>query len=504
MAARRRVVSLVFLSLILTSCSSSPTTWDLAQGAIAAMGGAAGIEGIETVVMSGGVGTRQRLGQSLELGGPEQDGTLSMVETTIDFARQRAAYEYDVALASGFMQHRLEVLTEHEGQAVGYSINNNGQMASTPGGLFGWGPQNSPAMILRRDPVAILLDAARPGAGGDPVEEVDLNGNLRLHGTTTTSWGEETGLYFDPETHLLVAFDVLDTEPMLGDVQAQYSIGDYQQSGGVLLPHRMTILKGGTPFSDVRYESIAVNSPDADAVFGIPDPLVDQAGRAASSENYVPLTWSPVADGVFHVVAYSHHSMVVEFPTFVAVVEAPYTETQSLALRDLVAEQIPGKPIRYAAVTHPHWDHIGGIRGIAGAGATILVASGHENQIREVLNAPHTNPPDALEQARDSGTAGSIEIYDRMWSASEGDRSLALYEVSGSPHAERVVLAYVPDSGVLFQSDLFFPGTGGAGSPATEHLQEAIRELGLGVRTMVGGHGGVGPFSELVAANAGN
>jgi hypothetical protein len=123
--------------------------------------------------------------------------------------------------------------------------------------------------------------------------------------------------------------------------------------------------------------------------------------------------------------------------------------------------------------------------------------------MRRVIGAPHTNPPDRLEEARRAGSAGTIEAYDGMWSTTEGDQSLALYEVSGSPHVEPVVLAWVPSAGVLFQSDLFFPGTGG-GSPASAHLLEAIRELGLDVRTMVGGHGGVGPFSELVAANTGD
>ena len=55
-------------------------------------------------------------------------------------------------------------------------------------------------------------------------------------------------------------------------------------------------------------------------------------------------------------------------------------------------------------------------------------------------------------------------------------------------------------SRVLFQSDLWFPGTGGAGNPAARHLLESVRKLGLRVDTHVGGHGGVAPFAELVTA----
>jgi glyoxylase-like metal-dependent hydrolase (beta-lactamase superfamily II) len=76
---------------------------------------------------------------------------------------------------------------------------------------------------------------------------------------------------------------------------------------------------------------------------------------------------------------------------------------------------------------------------------------------------------------------------------------LELYAITESPHVDPMVLAYVPKSRVLFESDLFFPGTGGGG-PLAEHLLASIRQLNLKVDTMVGGHGGVGPFDEIVKA----
>lgn len=509
MRRRQRIrVVLVLLAFPVWGCSPDRTTWDAAQRAIAAMGPPPQIQDIETLTFSGGEGTRTRLGQRFDPTGTDPEGTLSGVATTLDFTGERAAFEYDIALPGGFRQHRIEALTTYDGSPVGYSINDNGRMASTPGGLFSWGPQNSPRILRDRDPVRILLDAAAAGSGASPLEEVEFNGDTRRAGTVTTSWGEPVRLYFDPTTELLVGFDVLDTEPMLGDIEARYLLGDYRREDDLLLPHRFTILKGGAPFSDVRYDAVRVNDPDATSVLGIPADLAGQAARASAlaalGDAWVPLEWNRVAEGVFHAVAYSHHSLVVEFPSFVAVVEAPYTEAQSLALAALIGERIPGKPIRYAAPTHPHWDHTGGVRGIESLGATVLVASGHESQIRQILSAPHTNPPDALEGARLAGTAGSVEAWDGMWSVSDGDQSLVLYEVSGSPHVEPVVLAWVPPARVLFESDLFSPGTGAGATPASEHLQSAIRTLGLNVETLVGGHGGVGPYRELESANAAN
>jgi hypothetical protein len=77
----------------------------------------------------------------------------------------------------------------------------------------------------------------------------------------------------------------------------------------------------------------------------------------------------------------------------------------------------------------------------------------------------------------------------------EGDRRLELYEVTTIPHVNPATLAYVPDARVLFESDLFF-GTPG---PDATALYMAIRERGLEVQQIVGGHGGILPFSALDA-----
>jgi hypothetical protein len=75
--------------------------------------------------------------------------------------------------------------------------------------------------------------------------------------------GEDVGLYFDPNTKLLMGFAVTDTETMLGDVPAHYILADYKAVDGISLPHRITIRKGGQDYSDVQFASIAINDPAA-------------------------------------------------------------------------------------------------------------------------------------------------------------------------------------------------------------------------------------------------
>jgi glyoxylase-like metal-dependent hydrolase (beta-lactamase superfamily II) len=308
------------------------------------------------------------------------------------------------------------------------------------------------------------------------------------------------GLYFDPETKMLAAFEILDTETMLGDVDAQYILSDYKDVSGVKIPHHIKIRKGGEDYSEIQFASIAVNDPKAAEVFAIPGALKEQAELAAKEADFFPMQLVKVTNGVYQARAFRHHSMVVEFPTFVAVVEAPYLDTQTRMLAKAVEAQFPDKPIKYAAVTHFHYDHIGGIRAMAALGATILVARDQEPAVSKVLNAKHTHPPDDLAKAGDQ--AGKIETFEGKKEIKEGNQTLELHTVTGSPHVEPMVMAYVPNGRVLFQSDIWFPGINIPASPEVVHLMESIQKANLRVDTMVGGHGLVGPYTEMTKAVA--
>lgn len=497
-----KTIVLSLTTLWLMGCSPAAQR-QLAQDAITAMGGADKLMGIQTLTMSGGTGTRTKVGQAMTATGPDQVGEMSNDLEILDLANGRAAFDYDLKVGT-FTQHRHEVLTKYGEEAaakpVGIESIEGVTFATTPSGLFSWGTQNSPEWLLRRNAVSIVLAAAESASPSEAAQDKEFDGKMMKFATGKTHDGEDVSLYFDPETKLLAGFEVLDTETMLGDVNAQYVLSDYKDINGIKLPHHIKIQKGGEPYSEVQFASITVNDPKAAEAFVIPPGLVSQAEAAAAQPDYFPMKLVKVANGVYQAQAFRHHSMVVEFPTFVAVVEAPYLDTQTRMLAKAIAIQFPNKPIRYAAVTHFHYDHIGGVRAMAALGATILVAKEHEPALKKVLEAPHTHPPDDLAKAGDK--AGKMEVYEGRKEIKDGNQTLVLVPFTGSPHVEPMVMAYVPGSRILFQSDLWFPGTGGAGSPAAKQLMESIQAEKLAVNTMVGGHGLVGPYAELTKAVA--
>ena len=105
-----------------------------------------------------------------------------------------------------------------------------------------------------------------------------------------------------------------------------------------------------------------------------------------------------MADGVYLLGGGPANSYMVEFDDFVAVFEAPGNEERSLAVIEAIAKLAPGKPIRWLISSHPHFDHIGGLRTYLHIGATIVT---HMKNLaflnRDVLSyEPRTVKPDIV------------------------------------------------------------------------------------------------------------
>jgi glyoxylase-like metal-dependent hydrolase (beta-lactamase superfamily II) len=212
----------------------------------------------------------------------------------------------------------------------------------------------------------------------------------------------------------------------------------------------------------------------------------------------VEVTTSEIAEGVWLLGGTSHNSVAVEFDDYIAVVEAPLDERRNLAVIDEVARLVPNKPIRFLVNTHQHHDHIGGLRTFMHIGATIITHwKNYDFYTRDVLNyAPRTLDPDmvALWPPTELAEGYQYETVRENYWLNDGDRSMHISYVHPLPHAEGMLIAYLPAERILIEADLFdSPAPGdppqGVATAANRSLFTHVQRLGLEVETIVPIHG---------------
>jgi glyoxylase-like metal-dependent hydrolase (beta-lactamase superfamily II) len=200
-----------------------------------------------------------------------------------------------------------------------------------------------------------------------------------------------------------------------------------------------------------------------------------------------------LAQGVWLLGGQSHHSVLVEFSEYTALVEAPQNDTRSLAVIAQARELVAGKPLRYLVNTHHHFDHSGGLRAAVAEGLTVITHEINRSLYEALVARPHTIAPDRL--ARNPAPL-MIETVtgDEKFELGDGSRTLEIYRVRNDPHNDGMLMVYLPAERLLIEADDYSPPRGG---PSAVNLLEDIQARGLRVNRIVPIHGQVVPFAEL-------
>ena len=196
------------------------------------------------------------------------------------------------------------------------------------------------------------------------------------------------------------------------------------------------------------------------------------------------------------------NNMWVEFEDFIAVIEGPGNEMQSLEVIRQIRETVGDKPIRYLITSHHHSDHTGGIRAYAAEGATVVTHANNEEVLREILTRPHTLKPDSLAL---SGLEPQIELVEETHTITDGKRSIELLHVPNS-HANGYLAIWLPKERLFFESDMF--GIQGDrwqvvlnDTPSVPEygitMYEIVTKAGWKPRQIVSGHGIILPWKLL-------
>jgi glyoxylase-like metal-dependent hydrolase (beta-lactamase superfamily II) len=321
---------------------------------------------------------------------------------------------------------------------------------------------------------------------------------LMVHGKNAvafTAFGKYTVTGTFNAQNLVEHVQALMDVPYTGDTLMEGSYSDYRDFGGVQFPMHIAMLEGGYPILDL---SVADVQPNSQAALEVPGGNPAAGGGAARAERQA----EKLADGVWALTPGAEGSILVEFKDYVVIVEGPGNDAYTAATLAQVKKMVPDKPIKYVVNTHHHADHAGGLRAYVAEGIPIITHESHKKYYEEqIFKNPHTLNPDRL--AREP-RAPMLETMKDKRVLTDGSTSIEIYLMPNHLHAVGLLMAYLPKQKLLIQADSYIPRPGApplpAPSPYTISLVDNVARLKLDVARVVHIHGGVSPYSDLVAA----
>ena len=285
--------------------------------------------------------------------------------------------------------------------------------------------------------------------------------------------------------------------PVLGDMLVETTFSGYKDYNGVKFPTTIVQKQGGQATLELTVNSV---NPNPGLNLTVPDAVKTAAAPPIKVQS------QKLGDGIWFVAGGSHNSMVVEFPTYIAVIEGPLGEARSLAVIAEAKRLVPNKPIKYLINTHSHFDHSGGVRTYVAEGATIITQEMNVPFYQKAWAAPRTLAPDNL--SKGAKEANFLPVKEK-YVLTEGDRTLEIFHEAGSMHNGGMLIVYFPKEKILEEADDYtpdlpeVPAPTGIRPPVFEaNLLKNIQTLKLDIVTVAPMHGIVVPFAEMQKAAA--
>jgi len=275
--------------------------------------------------------------------------------------------------------------------------------------------------------------------------------------------GPAISLYFDKEDHLLRRSERI--FPQVGLVQ--YEFLDYEIIAGIPFNRTYKLFLNGDPNSEQRNLRTEVNRPLAELM------VIDSNLESIPEVAPDPLSRQEVADGVWLIGGNNTYAMFVDMGDYVFAAGGTAGIPDRIeSLREVVGD----KPIEYGMLTHHHFDHVMGVSAYESEGATLIAAAAHENVARG---------------AAENGDALKVKLVNDRMTLEGARRTVEIIDIGPTAHTEHLLVAYLPDEGILFEADHFTLPRVGPIPPAvtsTQTFAEALGRLELGIKLIYTAH----------------
>jgi glyoxylase-like metal-dependent hydrolase (beta-lactamase superfamily II) len=472
-------ILLLALATATAACTRATPEQHIINDAASALGGRDRILAVKTLVIEG-EGSNGNLGQDMTPEATGQKFMLSGYKRAIDVAGTRARIEQtrtpNFAYFQGQQPQKQVFGVDGE---VAYNIAPNGNATRAA---------NAAARDRRADifhhPITIVRAALDPAA---------KLGNPRTAGSeraveVTTAQGLKFTLAIDEATKLPSRVVSMSENANMGDVAIETSFADYQDVSGLKLPARLTTKTDKFTTVEIHATKQTVDGDTGD----LAAPAAAASAAAIAGPPPANVTVQEVAPGIWFLAGQSHNSVVAEFTDHLMLIEAPQNDTRTLAVIAKARELRPNKPLTHVVDSHHHFDHSGGIRAAVSEGLAVTTHKANAAYYQEAVGRAHTLVPDALSK---NPKPLKIEPVDDMMVIKDDKRTVQVFHIAGSPHADTLLMAYFPKERILVEADVWSPGA--AVQPYAANLLENIKKHNLKVDRILPIHGTVSPFSEL-------
>jgi glyoxylase-like metal-dependent hydrolase (beta-lactamase superfamily II) len=314
--------------------------------------------------------------------------------------------------------------------------------------------------LIRVTPALLLKQLQERRAQSNWLGEAEIEGRMHDVITLVMAVGPALGLYIDQETHLLTRMErVL---PPFG--QIEYRFMDYAMIDGLAFNQKFRLYANGEDNLVIKNKDLQLNG-SLDEYLQVPGGLQKVAAVGPDE-----LGTHEVDEGVFLIGGNGTYALFVEMEDHVVAIGGTRTVPASIGeMRKIIAD----KPITHGVLTHHHNDHTPGAAAYAAEGATIVTFKENEELVRAAAGDDNAK----------------LEFVEEKMTLTDGKKTIELYNIGPTPHAENILIAYLPQQGVIFEADHFpQPATGviPPAVPATVAFAGMLEKLDLQYTKLIG------------------
>jgi glyoxylase-like metal-dependent hydrolase (beta-lactamase superfamily II) len=256
--------------------------------------------------------------------------------------------------------------------------------------------------------------------------------------------------------------------PVFGDMLVETDYTYYRDNKGLKYPSQIVQRRAGWPTFEAFILGAHANPANLQALLTPPPPAGGRGGAPGGAPAGAPGAGGPppapaayaeqLAPGVFRIgqkpAAGTYSALAIEFADHIVLFEpGPASIARAEAIIAETKRAIPNKPIRFGVISHHHIDHTGGIAAAAAEGMTLVTPEVNRAFLMNALSAPRTLAPDGYSK---SGKKPQVEGFkgDRRV-FQDATRTFELHVVQGLPHADGLVIGYLPKERILIYADMF-------------------------------------------------